>query len=366
MAKTAELWHLDADVGPLSEGPGCPRFDVEVTRAGQGWKTSSRIFMLDHDAIVAHLASRSLPVRLVGGFLSAAAVIREGGASGYFRHAWRFGLFFIFPFLLIGLGLMIGLALAVSPHWLGLSPWFHLPAVVLGLLFFLKAVLPYSERYHTLHLLSDWDMAVAVARLDDPVINAWIDDAAQKARAAFDEAADEYVVTSHSMGSSMAAHVIGRLLEREPDLFDGKRVVFVTLGGAILQCALMRSARVLRARVGLITRAKNLGVIEVQCLTDPISFYKSSVTELTGNGDAPPAKLIFLRIRNMLERDRYRKIKRDFLRVHRQYVLGSDRKTHFDFGLMTSGPLPASSFDGFSSPDALDQALGRLSQTEAA
>ena len=129
-----------------------------------------------------------------------------------------------------------------------------------------------------------------------------------------------------------------------------------------LQCALLRSATVLRQRVGRIARAKEVAWLEVQCLTDIISFYKTSVTALTGHADAPRPKLVFLRFKTMLSPERYRRIKLDFLRVHRQYVLGSDRRSPFDFCLMTAGPLPALSFarfaEGGSPAEAID-ALGR-------
>jgi hypothetical protein len=46
----------------------------------------------------------------------------------------------------------------------------------------------------------------------------------------------------------------------------------------------------------------------------------------------------------MMTREHYRKIRRDFLRVHRQYVLGPDRQASFDFTLMTAGPLSVSDF----------------------
>jgi hypothetical protein len=357
---TAALWNLSATVGSLRFDGGCPHFDVETELSGSGQRVSSRIFVLDHDGIVSHLAQRSLPVRLARGFGSAARVVIEGGAFGYFRHAWRFGLFFVFPFLLMTLGMAIALLLATYPWWLGLGAWQYPIGIALAAGFFFKLLLPWSERFHTLHLFSDWEMAVAVARLDRPVVNDWIEASATSVRMALREQADEYLITSHSMGASMATQVIGLLMEREPALFTGKRIVFVTLGGAILQCALMRSARVLRERVGLIARARDVSFVEVQCLTDVVSFYKTSVTALTGHADAPAARLIFMRIRTMLEPDRYRRIKRDFLRVHRQYVLGSDRRTNFDFGLMTSGPLPAASFAAFPQGKGPDEALDAL------
>jgi hypothetical protein len=52
--------------------------------------------------------------------------------------------------------------------------------------------------------------------------------------------------------------VTGTLLSEDPDLFKGKRVVFVTLGGAILQCSLMKSATTLRTCVGRIARAEDV------------------------------------------------------------------------------------------------------------
>jgi hypothetical protein len=49
----------------------------------------------------------------------------------------------------------------------------------------------------------------------------------------------------------------------------------------------------------------------------------------------------------MLTGEHYRRIKMDFLRVHRQYVLGPDHRASFDFTLMTAGPLSAADFAGF-------------------
>jgi hypothetical protein len=184
--------------------------------------------------------------------------------------------------------------------------------------------------------------------MDRPDFNLWLDACVDAARDALKEDGDEYVITSHSMGSNIAAHVIGALLEQQPDILQGKRVVFATLGGAILQCALLRPASLLRSRVGTIARAKEIFWFEVHCLTDSIHFYKSQVVALSGHADAPQARITFIRVRQMLSSERYRKIKWDFLRVHRQYVLGPDRRAPFDFTLMTVGPLAAASFADFS------------------
>lgn len=344
LAATAKLWNFSATAGDISETNRIGRFDV--VGEGDGWRTETRIHVFDHDWLVERLADRPLPVRIASGFLAAARVIAQGGMAGYFRHAWRFGLFFVFPFLLVALGLITSLAIACYPRWLDLPAWHYLPGITLAGLFFRYLFLPFLARFHTMHLFSDWEMAVAVAALDRADIRDWLEVCAAEARAAFEGDADEYLVTSHSMGSNIAVHVIGMLLEREPELFEGKRIVFATLGGAVLQCALMRSAETLRARVGLVARAPQITWFEVQCLTDAVNFYRTRVAALTGHPDAPQPEILYIRIRNMLLPERYRRIKWDMLRVHRQYVLASDRRSNFDFTLMTAGPLPAAVFAG--------------------
>ncbi|WP_457588155.1 hypothetical protein [Ensifer canadensis] len=321
-------------------------FDVDC--AGSDWQTSSRIHVFDHDVLVDALSRRSLVHRLAGGFASALHVAFNGGLWGYFRHAWRFGLFFLFPFLLVCLMTATVLGIASLPHWLNLAGWNLLWSVPLAALLLYRVLLPFAARFHTLHLFADWEMAVALARLDRPDFNRWLESCVDGAREAFSERADEYLISSHSMGSSVAVHVIGMLIERHPDILAGKRVVFATLGGAILQCALMRPAEALRARVGTIARAREIFWFEVQCLTDVVNFYKTRVATLSGHPQEKQPSIAYIKVKHMLSADRYRRIRRNFLRVHRQYVLGPDVRASFDFTLLTAGPLPAAAFASFS------------------
>lgn len=343
--QSARVWGLNIDIGGLRDGNAGSHFDINCSAAAG--RTSSRMFIYDHNQLVHRFTDKSLIRRLASGFASAASVIVQGGLFGYFRHAWRFGLFFVFPFALVLLAFAVSVTIAAVPYVFDLQRWHFLWSVLLAIVFFHSVFLPFSRRLHTLHLFADWELAVALAKLDDPYVLEWLERCKNSVREALREDADEYLITSHSMGSSVAAHVIGMLVEQEPDIFNGKRVVFVTLGGAILQCALLRSAKSLRARVGTIARAREVFLLEIHCLTDVIHFYKSRVVALSGHPDAPQASIATIRMRHMLTTEHYRKIRRDFLRVHRQYVLGSDLRAAFDFTLITAGPLPAASFAEF-------------------
>ncbi|SEH88165.1 hypothetical protein SAMN05216228_1011196 [Rhizobium tibeticum] len=342
--QSAAVWKFSALASEPEYGSDSTSFKVQTS--SDGWETSSHIHVFDHNALVEGLRTGSRAAQIRAGFWSAFQVIAYGGVAGYFSHAWRFGLFFVFPFLMMILGFSLSATIAVIPIGMEL-PGFHLLwSAALALCFFGFVFLPFAERFYTLHLFADWHMAVALARMNKPEFNQWLDRCATAARAALSEPADEYVISSHSMGSSVAAHVIGILLERHAGVFAGKRVIFATLGSAILQCALLRPAQLLRSRVGLIARCDTVEWLDVQCLTDAIHFYKVPVVAVCGHGDARPAKMVFIRVKQMLTVEHYRKIKKDFLRVHRQYVLGPDLRAPFDFTLLTAGPRSGSVFAG--------------------
>lgn len=341
-AQASSVWKAKFDVGELVVDAEGAHFDVEAQ--GEGWTVQSRLYVFDHNRLITAMRSEPVWVQIARGFAAGFQVVRQGGGWAYLRHAWRFGLFFLFPFLFLAAGLALGINIAAVPSTFELDVWWFLLTVPAGYLTFRYGVLPFSDRYHVMHLLADWRLAVAVAE-NRPEVALLIEQSADQAIAALQRPADEILVTSHSMGANFAISVIGRLLEKAPDLLQGRRIVFVTLGGAALQCSLLSSAAVLRRRIGMLARHAAVDWFDIQCLTDPIHLYKCHTVHLSGHPDAPQPKLVFVRFKHALSAERYRKNRRDFLRMHRQYVLGPDQPSGFDFTLMTAGPLPAKSFE---------------------
>ena len=343
--QSGQAFGFSVETGPASGHRLFPDFDV----VGQGpnWSTKTKIVMFDHNDYITSLRSISFSRQLALGYGAMLGVIAEGGMTGYFRQAWRFALFFLFPFQLMAVLLGLTAAIAAAPILAGFPIWYCLWTIPVAGLLFRFVFFPFAEKYLTLHLFADWRMAVNVARRNDPALEAWFAEAISRIKPLLSEPVDEIVVTGHSMGASLAADVLGRLLQDDPTVFHGKSVVFVTLGGALLQCALLKSAKHLREKVALIAGCPDIKWMEVQCLTDIVHFYKTKTAEACGYPDLPQAKLLLIRFKKMLTRDHYKKIKKDTLRVHRQYVLGSDVRSQFDFGLMTAGPIPAFAYADF-------------------
>ncbi|KAA3503838.1 hypothetical protein DXM27_00500 [Rhizobium rhizogenes] len=340
-ALAGKTWDVGYAVGALETTSAGEAFTVEAS-AGD-WRTRSTIFVYDHNAVISRL--RHAPVwRQIGlGFAAAAGIVAEGGAGRYLRHAWRFGLFFIFPFLLMLVGGALAVGIALSPWLFSLPLWLLTISLPAATLFFVKAFLPFAERFHTLHLYADWRFALAVGR-DEPIARDWIEEKAALVLKALEQPSEEVLVVSHSMGASLALAVIGRVLELNPEALNGRNLSFATLGGAALQCALLSSADRLRESVGKIARHPEVTWFDIQCLTDPIHLYRCNTVALTGHKDAPQPKIVPIRFKHSLSPERYKKNKRNFLRMHRQYVLGPDRKSGYDFTLLTAGPLPAATF----------------------
>lgn len=337
---------LDYAVGDVAETEAGSRMNVVATHEGQ--TTHSSVFIHDHNALISQL--RSVPVwkQIALGFKAGAGIIAEGAAAHYFHHAWRFGLFFIFPFLLVALGLAFAVLIAALPLLIGVSALFCLLSVPIACLFLAKGLMPFSDRFHTLHLFADWRFALIVGR-DEAMAREWIDDRAKKVLLALETPSDEVLFVSHSMGASLALAVAGRVLELKPEAFDGRNVSFVTLGGAALQCAFVSKATRLRGSIGVLAHHREVNWFDIQCISDPIHLYKCHTAALTGHADASQPKLVRIKFKHSLSNERYKKNKLNFLRMHRQYVLGSDRKSGFDFTLLTAGPLPAAEFAGLKS-----------------
>ncbi|NTJ42222.1 alpha/beta fold hydrolase [Agrobacterium larrymoorei] len=340
-AQSGKTFGVDYTVSDVEQTEAGSRIDV--TSAVGPERTTSTIYIHDHNAIISQL--RAIPVwkQIALGFRAGAGIIAEGAATQYFRHAWRFGLFLLFPYLFILCGLLFSCLIASLPLMFGISPLLCLLSIPAGYAFFVFCVMRFSQRFHTLHLFADWRFALIVGR-DEPMAREWIDDRADKVLLALHTPCDEVLFVSHSMGASLALAVAARVLELKPNAFDGRNVSFVTLGGAALQCAFVSSAMRLRKSIGILAGHHAVNWFDIQCISDPIHLYKCNTAVLTGHADAAQPRLVRIKFKHSLSDERYRKNKLNFLRMHRQYVLGSDRKSGFDFTLLTAGPLPSASF----------------------
>ena len=79
--------------------------------------------------------------------------------------------------------------------------------------------------------------------------------------------------------------------------------------------------------------------VEYQALTDVMNFYKTNPVAAMGL-QVPGRPVVRIeRIRRMVEPARYRRIRRNFFKVHCQFVKGNDRRAAYDYFMLLCGPL---------------------------
>lgn len=332
--KATEVWGSEFQISEFDENTE----SFSINARGKDWEANTNIFIAEISERILNYGKEPLIIQLLKGYRAFFDILFNGALFGYFKHAWRFGIFAIVPFTLIGIGLF-GIYYLTQLLSFG-EPLNMLWSLPLSLAAFVFLYLPLCNRLHTVLLFADWRYTMAMVSLNDPQVNAWLDDIQIAVKKHIDQDCDEILITTHSMGGSTGVHVIGALLEKHPDLFDGKKVIFSQLGGCVLQSALAKPAHKVRSRLELIARNPSVTWLEIQCLTDVVSFYKTDPVAIFGfqTPDKPVHK-VFIRFKHQLKKSSYKRIKGDLLRIHRQYVLSSEKVYKFDFIPFLTGPF---------------------------
>jgi len=191
------------------------------------------------------------------------------------------------------------------------------------------------------YALDDWYFARDFVHRARPEVEARLDTLARElVRIVRDTDADEIIVDGHSLGAPLSMTVVDRARRLDPQLGEhGKRLHLVSTGSSLLKVALHPSAGWLREAVGRLASAPSIYWVEYQALVDIINVYKvDPVVALGLPATGKPIVKIF-RIRLMVEEHTYRSFHGNFLRVHRQAVMGNERRYFYDYYMLCCGPL---------------------------
>jgi pimeloyl-ACP methyl ester carboxylesterase len=157
------------------------------------------------------------------------------------------------------------------------------------------------------------------------------------------ESYDEILLIGHSTGGLLMIDVAARCLSIDKEFAgSARKVVLLTLGSTALKAGYHPAGWKFRKSVEQLINADQLEWVEIQCLTDAINFYRTDpVAEM---GLAPKAGPAFpvvrtIKVRDMLQSETYARIKRNFFRVHYQYVYANTKPYWYDFFQICCGPM---------------------------
>ena len=321
-----------------------------VTTQGPGWQVDTTYELLRWDDVVRADAGRTLWRKIAAAWLLLARYLCNGLLPRLARAHWRFGLFFLYPYVvllaLVALSVVLGGAvMAVVCAVLGAAPPAALAllpgavAVAVAVVFLVMSLRLSESRTYLLYLFDDAISTDAYVRRRRPDWEARLALFAERVVAvAQAAAADEIVVVGHSSGSFMAVDLLAQALARDPALGrHGAAVSLLTLGANLPLIGFNPTGGWFVERLRHVLAAPDLAWLDLQSRKDVMSFYPFN--QAAGHGLAGPAlTTVAVRFRDGLLPQNYAAFRWRFFRVHFQYLMANERPAAWDYFMLICGP----------------------------
>lgn len=357
MDRFRKCWSIEATLGsPVDAGQSVATTAIADYRGPDGI-CQSEITFLSFDDIVKHDGARPFVVRLAAYFFAFFDYVVSGTVFRFFATNWRFALYFLYPFVMLAFFAWLGTVVYRVAGALPLPGGPILPAVC-GILVPWGVGRYIGRRYFVFHLMDLWSFSREHLHCRRPGmdqrIDAWAALIAERSSA---RAYDEILLIGHSTGGALILDVAHQLAEGLRA--EGRPVNFelVTVGSTSLKVALHPAARRARQRLQALANYSGVRWTEFQALTDIINFYKCDPFARAGlthqRGDQFPRQFQ-VRIRDMLERDAYKRVKKNFFRVHYQFISANSRRYFYDFFMICCGTRPIDAVSGETLPLAAE------------
>ncbi len=364
MERFCKCWSVEAKLGAPVEATGAVATTAVADYLGPDGGCRSDITFLSFDDIVKRDGARPFLVRLGVYLVAFFDYVFSGTMVRFFATNWRFALYFLYPFVMLVFFAWLGTIAYRLTGLLALPGGPVLPMLV-------GASVAYAvgrfigRRYFVFHLMDLWSFSREHLHCRRPEMDARIDDWAlliAERTAATDY--DEVLLIGHSTGGALILDVAHQLAERLAA--EGKVADFklVTVGSTSLKVALHPKAERARERLETLARHHGIRWVEFQALTDIINFYKCDPYARAGLTHPRPdvfPRQFQVRFRDMLERAAYKRVKKNFFRVHYQFISANSRRYFYDFFMICCGTRPIEAVRNDRLPIAAD--AGAMTET---
>jgi hypothetical protein len=340
LTRFERTWNVTASVSDMSLSDDHSIALWHVETRGPNWSVETEYRSLLWGDVVEADFGRSDRVRVpraIGAFID---FIASGTAWRYFAVNWRYGLFFVYPILILA-GF---LAAAIGAAWAGVRLGMPLPFLLAPLIAFavFAGLLAFPGRYVMLpYMFDDWIFAQELVHRTRPGLDARLQAFAEEiARRRQQGGYDEIIFMGHSLGCALKIDVLDRVLKIEGGAgLSGETFNMLSAGSSLLKIALHPAGAWLKEAVSRVSQHKTLYWVDFQSMVDIISFYK--VDPLQALRLPPTGRPIVKRVhvRDMLQRNTYRRFRGNFFRLHRQLVMGNDKRYFYDYFMVCCGPF---------------------------
>ncbi|HMA75642.1 MAG TPA: hypothetical protein VKP67_29760, partial [Xanthobacteraceae bacterium] len=235
------------------------------------WRVLTSFELLDWSDIVRGELKRPAGRRLWEGLATFADIIASGTAWRYFTANWRYGMFFLVPFVNVLLFAAValaaggGIATIVTAAFESTIPGIAAGTLATVLLFAALMRWP-GERWRVDQGLADWIFARDYMLRRHPEMEARVKSFVARVLACARRAdVDEIIVAGHSFGATIAVDVLARVFDCDPELGrHGPKLCLLTIGATIPKIALHPKGEWLREKTRRLAAESSLAWAEYQ------------------------------------------------------------------------------------------------------
>jgi len=334
-------WNAKADLSPPAVDQKTNVALWKLRTKGQNWQVETDYRMFWWGDLIAPDFELSDSRRLLVGWAALFDFVLSGAIIEYFRTNWRYALFFLYPYVLMALVAFGGFYIARGLIG-GMLPFADIIAAAIGVACVYGLLKLPPKPFYVGYLLNDWYFASDLVHHRRPALDDRLDGFARELVELYRNASsDEMVIVGHSLGAVQAVDVVARAKRIDPEFgARGVPVHLLTVGSSLLKIGLHPKATALREAVRAVANDPHIAWYEFQAISDIVNFYKSNpVTDIGLPATGKPIVQI-VRVKHMLKPETYKGLKRDFFRVHRQFVMGNEQRYFYDYFMICCGPLP--------------------------
>ena len=348
--RTCELYGLSGKVG-------APQNDAErfittwdAVTGGKDWQVDTRYMFLRWEDIIRQDFARPAWWKIANMYRSYTASILSGVVPRIVKAHWRFGLFTLYPFVLMTTWIFLGVfagALAMK-LLLGLgAPQLvaRFVSIVTGTGIFASLLWLTERQTYLLYLCDDSASTYQFANRQRPdwekrmeIFAGYVVDAVQESDA------EEVVIVGHSSGSFLAVDVLDRALARDPALGrHGPKVALLTLGANLPIVGFHPQAQWFRDRLRRLAIAPDIAWVDYQSRHDIMNFWPFD--PIAGHGirlgsERRNPLVAAISFRDLWKAGDFGRRRWRFFQAHFQFLLANERPgAAYDYYLICCGPF---------------------------
>lgn len=222
-------------------------------------------------------------------------------------------------------------------------PWLLRLAVALPLAWWaLRWFKRRDNRLYAYYLMHDYAFSAAWGGANPPALEARMARMGAQVAAALQEAdVDEVLVVGHSSGAHLGVSILADLIRARKVPRKGPALAFLSLGQVIPMVSFLPEAHRLRADLALLAATDRLAWVDVTALGDGCAF--ALCDPVAVSGVQPPGArwplVISARFSQTLAPETWRRLRRQYFRLHFQYLCAFERPGDYDYFRITAGPM---------------------------